>query len=135
MAAATVEVALVAKLKATPAVTNLVAGRIYPQLNTQEPTFPLIVYTILGSEGGQRLSGSSHALRKWTVQVDCYAATEAAAGALAKAVRDALAPDGSPWVSAADGVQGCFFVDSSEDFTEDGIRFQSETFDIWHKPT
>lgn len=135
MAASTVEIAVTAKLKATGAITALVSTRVFPQLDTQEPALPSIVYSVLGSEGGKRLSGAANALRKWVIRIDCYADTEIAADALAKAVRDALTPDGSPWTDSANGVQGCFFVDSAEDFTEDGVRVRQETFEVWHTPT
>lgn len=132
MAAANAEIAVVAKLKA--ASTN--AGtRVNPQLNTQEPTYPLILVSIVGVEGTARLSGSSSGLRKNVVRCDCYAATELAAKALGKQVRDALTPDGTPWTDSANGVQGAFFLDSSDEITEDGVRVQQETFSVWHTPT
>lgn len=135
MAAATPEIALVAKLKATAGITAVTGQRIYTQLNTQEPTLPLVIVTKIGAEGMRRLSGASNALRSNVMRVDCYADTEVAAGALGKLVRDALCPDGTPWTDATNGVQGCFFSDSVGDATEDGLRFQSETFTVWHSPT
>jgi hypothetical protein len=134
--AASVGIALVAKLKATTAITNVVGQRIYPQLNTQEPEFPEIVYTILGSENTPTVKTGSSSLKRWVVRVDCYAATEIAASALGKLVRDALTPSsGTPWTDSGNGVAGCFHEDSTADYTEDGIRFQGETFGIWHRPT
>jgi hypothetical protein len=132
MAAANAEIAVVAKLKAA----NTSAGtRVNPQLNTQEPTYPLILVSIIGTEGRARLSGSSSGLRNNTVRCECYAATEAAAKLLGKQVRDALTPDGTPWVDLTNGVQGAFFLDSSDEITEDGVRVQQETFAVWHTPT
>lgn len=132
--AATVEAALTAKLKATTAVFTAVGGRIYPQLNTQEPEFPQIVYTKIGADTPVKLGGNG-GLKAWLVRVECYAETEVAAGALGKLVRDAITPDGTPWRDTGAGVFGCFHNDSAQDFTEDGVRFQTETFTIWFKPT
>ncbi len=135
MAAATPEIAVVAKLKATAAIATATGSRVFAQLDTQEAALPAIIVTKIGSEGGKRLSGAAHSLRANAMRVDCYAETELAAGALGKLVRDALCPDGTPWTDSANGVQGCFFVDSVGEVTEDGLRFQSETFQLWHSPT
>lgn len=132
MAAANAEIAVVAKLKAS---STSAGNRVNPQLNTQEPTYPLILVSIIGAEGSARLSGSSAGLRKYVVRCDCYAATEAGAKALGKQVRDALTPDGTPWTDSGNGVQGCFFSDSADEVTEDGLRVQQETFAVWHTPT
>ena len=134
--AASVEEALRAKLVADTAVNAAVSGRVFPQLNTQEPEFPELVYTLLGAEPTAKLSNGSGSLKAHTVRVECYAATETAAIALGKLVREALTPaNGSPWRDLTAGVLGCFHVDSSQDFTEDGVRFHSETFSIWFRPT
>lgn len=132
MAAADPVIAVVAKLKAA---ATSAGNRVNPQLNTQEPTFPLILVTVVGAEGSAKLSGASSALRKHIVRCDCYGDTEAASQALGKQVRDALAPDGTPWVDAGNGVQGCFWQDGSDGATEDGARFRQETFAVWHSPT
>jgi hypothetical protein len=135
MAAASPMIAVVAKLKATTAITAAVGGRIYPQLVTQEVVYPFLVVTILGAETSATLAGKNRALKKYTVRIDSYAETELEAGGNAKRVRDALAPDGTPWQDAANGVQGCFHTDTVSDFTDDEFRFQGETFDLWHEAT
>lgn len=127
--AASVEAAVAAKLKATAAVTAVVAGRVYPQLDTQEAAFPQIVYTKLGADDAAGLGGSS-GLPAYTVRVDCYAETELAAVALGLLVRAAL--DG--WQDKAAGVHGGFFLDSVGEVTETGVRFQGETFTIRFRP-
>lgn len=133
--AASVEAALTAKLKADSGVSAIVGARVFPQLDTQESAFPAVVYTKLGAEGSRRLSGDS-GLKAYTVQIDCYAETEAGAVALANAVTGALAPcDSDVWVDKAAGVHGAFQVDSASGFTEDGYRYQSVTFQIWFRPT
>ncbi len=135
MAAASPSIAIVAKLKATAAVTNVVGQRIYPQKGTQEPEFPMIVLTTIGGTGNRPLKNANRALKRYTVRIDCYAETELGAQTLGKLVRDAITPDSTPWQDDTNGVQGCFHADSVMDETEDGIRFQSETFDVWHTPT
>lgn len=136
MAAAAPGIAIVNKLSATAAVTAIVSTRITPQFTSQEPTFPALVYTVIGSETPNTLAGKNRALKRYTVQIDCFAATETATAALAKLVVEALAPDGTPWTSTTDGVQGCFHVDTEVNYMEDGSqRFQSETFTLWHTPT
>ncbi len=134
--AASVEVAFAAKLKADTAVNTAVGGRVFPQFNTQEPEFPEIVYTLLGADGTTKLGGGSGSLKAYTIRAECYAATELAAVALGKLVRDALTPSsGNPWRDLTAGVLGCFHVDSGGDFTDDGVRFHSETFTVWFRPT
>lgn len=136
MAAATPGIAVCAKLKATTAVNTAVAGRVFPQLDTQEPGFPQIVYTVLGADAGKTLNRGGSRLKRYTVRIDCYAETELEAGALAKLVKDALAPEtGAAWSDSASGVQGAFHEDTVTEFTEDGIRVQGETFGVWHEPT
>lgn len=134
MAAATPEIAVVAKLKSA---TQTAAGnRVFPQLDTQEGEVPAIVVTRLGADGGARLSGSGRKLKEYTIRVDCYAATQSEAGALAREVRERLHPeDGSPWRDLANGVQGCFFADSTEEVTEDGYRVSQETYRVFHAAT
>jgi len=133
--AASAEQATVAKLKATAAVNDAVDGRVYTVADTQDAGAPAIVVTKLGAEGGSRLNGG-RGLRRWTLQVDCYADTEAAAQALGAAVRDALAPGDSPaWRDLAAGVHGTFWEDSTAGITDDGVRLQSETFGVWFQPT
>jgi uncharacterized protein (DUF2342 family) len=135
--AATVGEAVNAKLRATAAVTAVAGTRITPQLNTQEPDYPQIVYQVIGSDSPATVKAGSGKMKAWTVRVDCYAETEAGAVALGKIVRDTLTPADplSPWVDSGAGVIGCFHVDGSTDFTEEALRFASETFLIWFRPT
>lgn len=130
---ASVEEAVTTKLKATAAVTALASTRVYPQLSTQEPTFPQLVVSKLGADGSANLAGN-RSLKSYTVRVECYAETELAAVALGKVVRAALGGQ-TPWQDKDNGVHGSFFVDSAGEFTEDGIRFQSETFNVVFRPT
>lgn len=136
MSAATPGIAVVAKIKggATSA-----GARAFAQVNTQEPTLPLVIVSTSGAPGNTRLSGSSSALKPHNVSVDCYATSQALAVALAAQVLALLAPDGTPWRDLANGVQGCFFGDSTEevlsDESKDTPRVQRLTFTVWHSPT
>lgn len=133
--AASAEQATVAKLKATAAVNDAVGGKVYTVADSTDAGTQSIVVTKLGAEGGSRLDGS-RGLRRYTLQIDCYADTEAEAQSLGKLVRDALTPeDAAAWRDLAAGVHGCFWEDSTGDITEDGVRFQSETFGVWFQPT
>lgn len=136
MGAATAEIAVVAKLKggSTDAGT-----RVYPQVNTQEPNLPFVTVTRQGTNTGNRLSGKRAALAAVTIEVACYAATQAGAVNLAKQVRDLLAPTGAPWVDPTNGVQGCFYQDGAEevvgDESKDTPRLVRETYLVYHTPT
>lgn len=137
MAASTPEIAVVAKLKGG---STAASTRVYPQVNTPEPVLPLVTVARQGAANGStRIDGSSSGLKPYTVEVAHYAATQAAAVALAKQTRDLLAPDGSPWRDLTNGVQGCFFLDSSEevvgDESKDTPRCVRETYQVWHTPT
>lgn len=136
MAASTPEIAVGAKIRGG---STAAGSRVNPQVNTQGPTLPFVTVTRLGAGGNARLSGKSSALKPYTVEVAHYAATQAAAVALAKQTRDLLAPDGTPWTDSANGVQGCFFQDSSEevvsDESKDTPRVVRDTYQVWHYPT
>jgi hypothetical protein len=136
MAAATPEIALVQRLKGG---ATAAGARIYPEVNTPEPTYPLVIVTRTAAEGGARLSGKSRALKPWTIEVDHYGATKAERDALAAQTRALLAPDGAPWQDDASGVQGCFFQDSGEQSiptdSGDTLRVLRETYQVWHFPT
>ncbi|MES2208585.1 MAG: DUF3168 domain-containing protein [Chloroflexota bacterium] len=133
--AASVEQALVAKLKATAAVNDAVAGSVFTFNDSQDAGAPSVIITKLGAEGRATLNGG-RALRKWSVQLDCYADTELEAEAIGALVRETLAPAGAaPWRDLDAGVHGAFFEDSTAGETEDGVRVQSETFSVWFQPT
>ena len=132
--AATVEQALVARLKAVPAVNDEVGGAVFTATDTQDGELPLIVVTKLGAEGAARLDGG-RALKRYTLQADVYATTELEAQTIGAAVREAVAPTGAPWRDVAAGVHGALFEDSTGGVTEDGYRIQTETFGVWFQPT
>ena len=79
--------ALQALLLATPAVTAICGTRIASDRMEQGAATPFVVYT--GTAEPQRaLDGSVHGT-KTTFEIQCWAATRAAADALAAAVADA----------------------------------------------
>lgn len=135
MSAATAPIAVVARLKEATAVAG---GRVYPQTNTPEGDLPFVLVTQQATSNGSRLSGKRAALTAVTIEVACYAATQAAAVALAADVRAKLAPTGAPWTDSANGVQGCFYQDGSEERNgseQDTERVVRETYLVWHSPT
>ncbi|HEY1191936.1 MAG TPA: DUF3168 domain-containing protein [Gemmata sp.] len=135
MAAATAAIAVVARLKEATAVAG---GRVYPQTNTPEGDAPFVLVTQTAAATGARLSGKRPGLNAATVEIACYATTQAGAAALAKEVRDRLAPTGAPWRNLTDGVQGCFYQDGNEERNgseQDTERVVRDTYLVWHSPT
>ena len=70
-------------------VSGLVGSRMYPAALPQNATLPAIVYHIISTVHNQRLGGNVD-VSMATVQMDCYASTNAGSIALAEAVRLAL---------------------------------------------
>lgn len=86
---ATVEHAIVDKLKGSAAVNAIVGQRIAPWESTQSLTLPNITYLRVSSNREHIMAGSDgfcHAM----IQIDCWAATYSAAKDLAEAVRRTL---------------------------------------------
>ncbi len=86
---ATVEHAIVDRLKANAAVNALVSTRIAPWEQTQSMPLPHISYLRVSTNREHIMAGSAgfaHAM----IQVDCWAATYSAAKDLAEAVRKTL---------------------------------------------
>lgn len=130
---ATPEAALYAKLAGTAAVNDAVGGRITPQLNTQEPTYPLILYRRVGGVSTPTLSGPG-SLGRYLFELAVYAETEAHAAAVVVAVEAALFPAGG-WRDVANGVHGVFPDDSAADHTDEPRRQWSRLIGIWFQPT
>lgn len=107
--------------------TDLVGQRIYPQMSTQEPTYPLAIYERAGEERQPKISGASNT-SKVLIDVTTYGRTEAEYQAPAAQVVNAL----NQWSDRANGVQGVFHVDSNAGVTEDGLaRWMKHTFAVW----
>lgn len=78
----------------------LVTNRCYPDTTPDAPTFPLIVYQVVGGQAydymERKLPDSEH----YRVQVGCWAKTRSAASALALQVRATLIESGAAFKSA-----------------------------------
>lgn len=70
------------------------ANRVYPRVRPQNTQLPAITYTVPGGDRDQHLKGYT-GTRRPRVQIDCWAATYAAARALADAAVAILSPPGS----------------------------------------
>lgn len=85
----TAEESLVARLKATTGVTNLVAARIYPMQAPQTAVLPLVTYQRISTVRPGSLRGPV-GLADPRIQVDCWAESYGTVKALADQVRHAL---------------------------------------------
>ena len=106
---------------------QLVGDRITPQINTDEPVYPLVIYERSGQEKQPKLNGAQKT-SKVLIDVTTYADTEAACGAAAIETVSAL--NGKRDTTRK--VQGIFHTDSQSGLTEDGKRFMQHTFAVWH---
>lgn len=98
-----IETGIYAQLMATLAVTDLVVDRVYPIMMPQQPTLPAITYQRISTTDRYAQDGSQD-LPTVRVQINCVAATLAAAGALSAAVRTALdVQHGTTWDGHAIG--------------------------------
>ena len=79
---------LVARLKATSAVTALVGTRVHPMFAPTN-TLPAIVYEVVGDEPENHSTGTT-TTKNVRIEVTCYASTYAGAKALAAVVETAL---------------------------------------------
>lgn len=127
---ATPEQAIRARLAATSGVNTPTGGRINPQTNTQEPTYPFVTFARLGGAPGSTLSGPS-SLGRYTFQLDVYAETEAGAAPIAAAIDAAI----GGWQDRTNGVHGAFPDDTAAEITDDPYRVWSRVFGIWFQPT
>ncbi|AMV23418.1 hypothetical protein VT84_03345 [Gemmata sp. SH-PL17] len=136
MAAATAEIAVVAKLKAGATAAE---DRVNPQVNTSEPVLPFITVTRQGVQPRSGLDGRTRALLAVTIGVECYATTQKRARELSTQVRALLAPENGPWRDLDNGVQGCFWQDCTEEIADDAAqdtpRLWRDTYLVWHFPT
>lgn len=130
---ATPEEALYAKLAGTSTVNDAVGGRINPQVNTQEPALPLIVFKRVGGAPQPTLDGVG-GLARYVFQIDVYAETESGAAEVAAAVDAAIMP-AAGWRDTSEGVYGTFPDDTSVDTTDDPYRLWTRTVGIWFTPT
>lgn len=92
---------IVARLRASTAVTAIVVNRIFPAVAPQGAAAPRIVYTVVSDVPQNTLDGSAETrLRQIRLQVDCYAAKYVDAENLADAVDAVIGNLDAPGLSA-----------------------------------
>jgi hypothetical protein len=126
---ATMESAIVHRLKTWNPLTQLVGPRVYPQATTQDPTPPSVVLQRVGAESGANLDGAAGRPRKYLVRVDSMGRTESEVNPVAASVVDAL----NAWQDTASGIEGAFHVDSDTTILDDTTRLVSHTFAVWFR--
>ena len=82
----TFEAALTAKIAATPSLTALVGGRVYPDAAPQEVTGDYLVYQLTGRADAPPVDGTTNGLVRDTADLTGYSANRLASSA----VRDAV---------------------------------------------
>jgi hypothetical protein len=80
---------LVSFLEEAPAISAIVEDRIYPQILPQRSTLPAITYNQVSAVRVEDLSGPAGKARR-RISINCWAATDTGAEALADAVRQSL---------------------------------------------
>lgn len=122
--------ALRALLIADTDVQAAVAGRVYAMRMPDNPSKPSVVMQVVGSQHLTALSGSS-GLASPLVQLDCYAATIAAARDLAEDVR--LVLQGYRGTSAGVVIKGVTEWQDSDLYDDDiSIYLVSCLCRVWH---
>lgn len=134
-----VESAVVAKLKATSAVTALVSTRIYLLKLPQKPTLPAIRVQLISDPQNKHLRGPDGATRA-RIQVDAYAAETVtdpygSVDNISEAVNDALVYEG--FTAASIKVQSAERVDrrAMREADELNLVRMLQDFQVWSKPT
>ena len=85
-----IEQALYKRLHDDATIAGLVGTRIEPEASAQSSTLPRIVYVFTSKDYDRTLTGSTPALCKATIDIDCIATTYFGAKTLADAVRTRL---------------------------------------------
>lgn len=123
----TAEEVVCARLKAWTNLTNVVGQRVYPQMSTQEPTFPLVIYERSGEDRSPNLNPGPNKTSKITIDVTTYGRTESDIQVPAGEVVNAL----NQFSDRPNGAMGIFHVDSSSGVTEEGYRYLKHSFAVW----
>lgn len=124
--------AIIGRLLAASGVRALVSQNVFPVIPNQDTAGDYIVVTKTSGGGGMRL-GRATLLNRYSMRVDCYAASEGAAEAILAQVVLAL----GGWRDVAGSkVQGCFATeDADEQITDDlggGVyKVSGQTFSLW----
>ncbi len=127
--------ALISRLKATSAVTDLVDQRIYPGRRQQAAEYPAISLVLISGAPVYTDDGEA-GLENSRVQIDCWGLSYTSAKLAARAVRESL----SAFVGTAGGVVFQYILlDAERDFNESGgnaaeypFRTQLD-FNVWHE--
>jgi hypothetical protein len=106
--------AIHARLTSDPAVSAIIAGRVFPHMATG--TYPAVVYAEDTAEYPRHYTGSDGYTRT-TAEIGCLARSYGAAIDLAAAVRAALDNKAGTWGGI--DVQGCFLQDETDDIIRD----------------
>lgn len=128
---ADIETVLYTKLSGTSGISDLVATRVYPVKAPDQPTAPFIRYVEIDEP---RMHGMTedHGIAMPRIQIDCYAATHAAAKAVAAAVKAAL----QRWSDAATSpaILDAFFDTQRSDYESEVKLFVvSQDWVIWNR--
>ncbi len=111
------------KLSSVTEITNVVSTRIFPGVLRQNVTLPAMTYRVISDVPDNHIAGAGD-LANARIQIDCYAATDAAVKSLKELVRVAL-----------DGVTtGYGSIEIFESNLEGGNDFQEnpiEGSDVW----
>lgn len=86
---ATLESLLFSSLTTDPAVSAIVASRVYPQIAPQRAAMPLVTYSRVSGVRSMSVDGVGKLLQA-RYQIDCFANDYTTARALASAAMDAL---------------------------------------------
>jgi hypothetical protein len=120
---ATIEEAIVAKLRATPEVTALIGAaadcRVFPHASKQGTTKPYVTYYRVSSSTNQLASLSNKAANmEWVrITIEVWSQNYLAGKAIDKEVRIAL--DGYSGVSSGVTIHNCRRVDSRDQYEPD----------------
>lgn len=122
------EAAVFAALTGAPALTALVASRVFPDVLPQEVEMPALRVTVISDVPESSLNGAqASALANARVQVDAYAKTREQSREVAEAVKAAM-----DLKSAKAGGFDCWFASSGnlfDDATQD-YRIRMD-FNVW----
>lgn len=125
----TIQEALVAHLTGDGDVSQLVHGRVYPDVLPQKPGYPSIVYHTIASPREHSQQGPS-GLAFTRIQIDCIDGTARGARELGTAVR--LALDGFAGTMGGGGgvAVGSVFVEDEDGDYDDTLRLFRWRLDV-----
>ncbi|MFT0533930.1 DUF3168 domain-containing protein [Castellaniella hirudinis] len=78
----------------------LVGGRCYPDVMPDNPTFPLIIYQVVGGQAMEWLDRTLPETENYRVQIECWSKIGLERGALALSARQKIIEEGAEFASA-----------------------------------